>query len=550
VDRPADLVLTNGRIVTLDEDRPAAQALAARDGEIVAIGTDEEVRRLAGPDTEVVDLDGRLAIPGFVEGHGHFTGLGRSLAIVDLRGARSWDEIVGRVEAAATGVPAGQWIVGRGWHQEKWDAPPPDAVHDYPVHHELSRRVADHPVVLTHASGHASIANARALDAAGIDAATPDPEGGAILRDAAGRATGVLRETAMGLVERARSAASEVADPDAEAALLRRDIELASRECLSKGITSFQDAGSSFATVDALRQAAEDGRLGVRLWIMLLEDDDALSRDGRRHVVRGAANEHFTVGGIKRYADGALGTHGAWLLAPYADDPSSTGHVVTPLDELETTAAIALDLGLQLCVHAIGDRANREVLDLFERATASVGDRRLLRWRIEHAQHLDPADVPRFAELGVVASVQTVHCTSDAPWVPERLGQVRARDGAYVWRSLLDAGATVTNGTDAPVEDVDPVANFHAAVTRRLPDGSTFHPGQRMTREEALRAATIGAAYAAFEEDRKGSLTPGKLADVVVLSEDILTVDEARIRDARVVMTIVGGEVRYRSQGP
>jgi hypothetical protein len=387
------------------------------------------------------------------------------------------------------------------------------------------------------------------MELASIGPGTPDPAGGQILRDERGRPTGLLRETAGGIVERALRRSREGLSPEAREARARREIELASAECLAKGVTSFQDAGSSFETIARLRRAAEEGWLGPRLWVMIGEDNDALARSADEYPVIGAAGNMLTVRAIKRVLDGALGSHGAWLLEPYSDLPDSTGLSTIPVEELERTAEIVRERGLQLCVHAIGDRANREALDVFERAFARAGTPGDLRWRVEHAQHLDPADIPRFAALGVIASMQSVHCTSDGPWVEERLGARRAAQGAYVWRSLIDSGAVVSNGTDAPVEDVDPIPNFHAAVTRRMRDGATFYPDQRMSREEALRSQTLDAAYAAFEEDLKGSLTPGKLADVVVLSRDILTVDEDQIPGTEVLLTVLGGKVVHRRPG-
>ncbi len=547
---PADLVLVGGKIVTLEPDRPEVRGLAARDGAIVALGGDDEVRAYVGPETRVIDLAGRLAVPGFIEGHGHFTGLGASLTKLDLTGTRSWEAIVALVAATAARAEPGEWILGWGWHQEKWDSPPPDTVEGYPTHEALSRAVPDHPVMLKHAAGsHGGILNARALERAGIGPMTPDPPGGTILRDARGRPTGLLRETAYEIALEAHAAERARRDAGALEAEARREIELADRECLSKGITSFQDAGSDLATVDRLRAIAEAGELGVRLWVMLRADDDSLERRIDDYRIEGAGGGHLTVRAIKRAADGALGTHGAWLLEPYDDLPATAGLNTTPLVELERTARIALAHGFQLAVHAIGDRANRETLDLYERVLAGVPGGRELRWRIEHAQHLAAADVPRFAALGVIASIQGVHCTSDGPWVPARLGPARSAEGAYVWRKLLDSGAVVINGTDTPVEDVDPIANFYATVARRMASGEAFYPEQRMTRLEALRAATIDAAYAAFEENVKGSLRPGKLADLTVLSRDILSVAEDRIPGTAVVYTIVGGRVAFERGG-
>jgi predicted amidohydrolase YtcJ len=546
---PADLILVNGKLVTVDEATPEAQALAAREGVIVAVGSTAEIERYRGPDTEVIDLGGKLAIPGFIEGHAHFTGLGRSLMIVELRTARTWEEVVERVAGAVAEAEPGEWISGRGWHQEKWDAAPEPAVEGYPTHELLSRAAPDNPVMLRHASGHASMVNAKAMELAGITAASPDPPGGKILRDAGGRPTGLLRETADDSVAEALARSEAGRSAEQIEALARKEIELASEECLSKGVTSFQDAGSSFKTIERIRAMAEEGRLGPRLWVMIGEGNDRLEQAADGYPIVGAAGGMLTVRAIKRSFDGALGSHGAWLLEPYSDLPETVGLNTIPVASLEEAARIAIDHGLQLCVHAIGDRANREALDVFERAFDANPDKKDLRWRVEHAQHLDPGDIPRFAALGVVASMQGIHCTSDGPWVPQRLGEERAAEGAYMWRALLDSGAIVSNGTDAPVEDVDPIASFYASVTRRMADGREFYAEQRMSREEALRSYTISAAHAAFEEEIKGSLTEGKLADVTVLSRDIMTVPEEEILDAEVVFTIVGGKVAYRSPG-
>jgi predicted amidohydrolase YtcJ len=539
-EEPADLVLTGGRIVTMDADHPEAEALAARGQLVVAVGSESEVARLIGPETEVIDLEGALAVPGLIEGHAHFLGVGHARMQLDLRSAASFDDIVAAVEAAVAEADPGQWIFGRGWHQEKWDRTPEPNVSGLPYHDALTAVSPANPVFLTHASGHATMVNGLALEMAGIDGATPDPPGGEIVRDTAGRAIGVLRETADELVGR-------LIESEWDEATVRRMVELAAEESLANGITSFQDAGSSFRQVELFRQMAEAGELPIRLWVMLGEDNQALAEGLSGYRVHRAGDSYLTVGGIKRYADGALGAHGAWLLEPYADLPSSTGLNIHSVDVLRESARLAAEHGLQLCTHAIGDRANRVVLDVYEETIESRPDGRELRWRVEHAQHLHPDDIPRFAELGVIAAMQPVHCTSDGPWVPLRLGDERAANGAYVWRSLLDSGAVIAGGTDAPVESVDPIPDYHAAVARLMSNGEVFYPDQRMTREEALKARTIDAAYAAFEEDIKGSLETGKLADVTVLSQDILSVPEEQITDTKVLYTIVGGKVRYRA---
>jgi hypothetical protein len=531
------LVLLRGTIETVDDRLGTVEALAVAGDRILAAGTIAQIEPHIGPATRVLDLEGKLAIPGFIEGHGHLRSLGESRMMLDLTRVANWDEVVSMVADAVAAGAAGDWIRGRGWHQEKWDRAPDGAVEGFPTHESLSAVSPDNPVLLTHASGHASFANRRAMDLAGVSGSTPDPPGGEILRDAGGLPTGLFRETAQGLIHAAPQGPDDPGHTE-------RAVALAIRECLAKGVTSFQDAGSSFQTIDVLRRMAESGALEMRLWVMVREPNPVLAARLAEYAgLRDVGGHRLTVGGIKQMIDGALGSRGAWLLEPYTDSPASTGFATASTEEIAETARLALRHGLQLGVHAIGDRANRAVLDLYARIFAQHPDARDLRWRIEHAQHLHPDDIPRFARLGVVASVQAIHCTSDAPWVVARLGPERARRGAYAWRSLLDGGALVSNGTDAPVEDVDPIACFHAAVTRRLADGSVFFPEQRMTRLEALRASTIDAARAAREESIKGSLTPGKLADVVVLSHDILRVPEGEIREARVVLTIVGGQV-------
>jgi hypothetical protein len=389
------------------------------------------------------------------------------------------------------------------------------------------------------------IANAKALELAGVGPDTPAPAGGEILRDAAGNATGVLRENAMELVGRAHERALQQRSPEQQRDDRLTAIRLAGDECVRYGVTSFCDAGAPCSVIDTYRELAAAGKLPVRLWVMINEDNDTLAQSLDRYRMVGAGDQYLTVRAIKRLIDGALGSHTAWLLEPYDDLPSSRGLNTAPLDELRRTAELALAHDYQLCVHAIGDRANREVLDLYAALWQSRADGRSLRWRVEHAQHLDPADIPRFHELGVIAAMQATHATSDGPFVVQRLGPRRAQGGAYAWKSLLDNGTVIANGSDTPVERIDPLAGFYAAVTRDMGGGRAFFPEQCMTRAQALRSYTIDAAYAAFEEENRGSLTPGKLADIVVLSQDILTVPPERLRETRVLYTILGGRVVY-----
>ncbi len=539
--RPAgnspSLVLLNGKVVTVDEEVPDGEALAVRGDRILAVGSDEEIRALVGRGTRVIDLQGRLAVPGFIDSHAHFMGIGQAQLQLNLMDVTNWEEVVEMVEDAVADARAGTLILGRGWHQEKWDRPPEPNVDGLPFHESLSAVSPDNPVILTHASGHAVFANAKAMEMAGIDGHTAAPPGGEIVKDGEGNPIGVFRETASDLLERSYERAFP---PDS-----RRVARLAAQEALSKGITTVHDAGATFETVDLYRTMVDRGEMGVRLYVMVSASNDDLEERLDEYRLIAYGDHHLTVRSIKRLIDGALGSHGAWLLDPYTDLPSSTGLNTTQVEVIRETARIAAEHDFQLNIHAVGDRANREVLDIYQEIMASHPEKQDWRWRDEHAQHLNPADIPRFGELGVIVAMQGIHCTSDAPFVVERLGTKRAEEGAYVWRDLLRTGAVIANGTDAPVEDVDPILSFYASVTRRLKDGTEFFPGQMMTRMEALRSYTINGAYAAFEEDLKGSLTPGKLADITILSRDILTIPEEEIPGTRVAYTIVGGEVKY-----
>jgi len=542
--QPADLVLRGGRIITLDERTPTAQALASRNGAIVFVGSDAAVAAYVGPSTQVIDLAGKTAIPGFIEGHGHFTGVGENKINIDLMNTKSWDEIVHLVAQAVEKAKPGQWIIGRGWHQEKWSAVPSPNVEGFPTHLSLDKISPNNPVILTHASGHASFANAKALELSNITKDTANPSGGEILKDKAGNPTGLLRETASRLVRRG---AGEPTPTQAEAdTRAMKVLELADQEVIAKGITSFQDAGSSFEVVNNMKRMIDAGRMNVRLWVMVREYDPKQLAANR---VIGYGNNRLTVRAIKMTGDGALGSRGAWLLEPYSDKADSVGLPTTPVATMRQNAQVALEAGYQVCIHAIGDRANRETLNIYEDTFKKNGKNGPdLRWRVEHAQHINAADIPRFGQLGVIAAMQGVHCTSDAPWVEPRLGAKRAEEGAYVWQKLMKSGAVVTNGTDAPVEDVDPIASYYATVTRKAKDGKVFYGDQKMSRMEALRSYTLSNAFAAFEEDIKGSLSAGKLADITVLTKDITAVPDDEILTAKVAFTIIGGRVAYKGQ--
>lgn len=541
--QPADLVITNGKVITVENGAPQAEAVASRGGRIVAIGTAAEMKAHMGPVTEVVDVKGQLVIPGFIEGHGHFTGVGTAQLNLNLMNTTSWDQIVSMVAEKVKTAKPGEWIYGRGWHQEKWTARPNPNVEGFPTHESLSKVSPNNPVVLTHASGHASFANAKAMELSAVTGKTANPAGGDFLKDASGNPTGLFRETASRLI---RSGTGESPTAEDRRARARQILELASKEVLSKGVTSFQDAGSSFADVDLMKAMVDEGKIHNRLWIMLRVGNAALAANMAKYRMIDHGDGFLTVRAIKHSIDGALGPRGAWLIEPYSDQPNATGHNTTPVPTIQETATLAMQHGYQLCVHAIGDRANRETMDIFEAAFKANPDKKDVRWRVEHAQHLHPNEIPRFGKLGVIASMQGIHCTSDARYVPARLGDQRAAEGAYVWQKLMKSGALVTNGTDAPVEDVDPIASYYATVSRKLKDGSVFYPDQRMNRMEALRSYTINTARAAFEENSKGTLKVGKYADMVVLSKDILTIAEEEIPTAQVMYTVVAGKVRYK----
>ena len=547
---PADLVLVNGRIVTMNDAKPEGEAIAVTGEKITYVGTSIEIQRYIGKKTQVIDLGGAFAMPGFIEGHGHFTGVGEAKLGLELMPTKSWDEIVAMVGEAAKKARPGQWIVGRGWHQEKWSGAPSPNVEGFPLHASLDAVSPNNPVVLTHASGHASFANGMALTLSNITKDTPNPNGGEILRDKDGNPTGLLRERASGLVRRGAGEPAPTPAEIAERSL--RVIELADQEAASKGITSFHDAGASFAQVDRYKDAITAGKLRTRMYVMVDGTPATLAPNLDKYRMVGGLNNHLTVRSIKVHFDGALGSRGAWLLEPYADKPDSSGLNTAPVPDVQATAKLAIEHNYQLNTHAIGDKANRVALDIYEEAFKNAGKNQAamqaLRWRIEHAQHISAKDIPRFGQMGVIAAMQTVHCTSDATYVLARLGPKRAEEGAYVWQKLMQTGAIIGNGTDAPVEDADPIPNYYAAVTRRLADGSVFFGDQKMTRMEALRSYTLNNAIAAFEEDVKGSLVINKLADITVLSKDITTVPDDQIRSAKVIYTIVGGKIVYKGK--
>ena len=544
----ADVIIVNGYVATMDEQLPEAQAIAIKDGKIVAVGPTTLAEQWKSDSTITIDAKGMFVMPGFIEAHGHFSGLGSSLQNLNFLRSRSWEDIVAMVGEKVQESEKGEWIIGRGWHQEKWVRVPEENIHGYPYHDDLSEVSPHNPVLLIHASGHGTFANKAAMDAAGINKETSSPAGGEIVRDTRGRAIGMFEERAQNLIRRSYQEYLQTLSEEQKLEQWYEGIELAQEECLSNGITSFQDAGSSFGWLDRFKGLAEEGKFDIRLWAMIRHSSETMQGKLSSFPWIGLGDNHFTVRAIKSEVDGALGSFGAWLIEPYADKTDFYGQNTTEISEVDAIADLAYEHGLQLCVHAIGDRANTEVLDIFEKKF-KAGDKKDLRWRIEHAQHLAVADIPRFKALGVIAAMQGIHCTSDAPFVEKRLGMQRAKYGAYPWRSLIDAGAVIANGTDAPVEDVNPLESFYASVTRkRIDNGFVFFPEQAMTRYEALKSYTLDAAFAAFEEHLKGSIEVGKLADITILSKNLMDCTEEEILEAEVLYTIVGGEVKYQRE--
>jgi predicted amidohydrolase YtcJ len=542
----ADMVLTNAKVYTVNKNQPEAEAIAVKDGKIVFVGSNSDAKKHIGSSTEVIDAKGQFVMPGFIEGHGHIHGLGASLINLNLMNVKNWDEIVTMVGEAVKKAKPGDWIVGRGWHQEKWNPAPAKNYLGYPYHEELDKVSPDNPVLLSHASGHSLYANAKALELAGVTATAKSPAGGEILKDNTGKIVGVLSENAQSLVGRAYYAWENQQPPEVQKAKWAESIKLAEDDCLKKGVTSFQDAGSSFEQVQWMKELARQNKLNIRHWLMVRENNASLRSHLNVFPIENEGNGFLTVKAVKVSLDGALGSYGAWLLEPYTDRPTSTGENTFNIDSLKAIADFCWKNNLQLCVHAIGDRANREVINIYAAQIASDKTKDH-RWRVEHAQHVDPLEIPRFKEWNVIASMQGIHCTSDAPFVPKRLGAKRSEAGAYVWQSFLNAGVVINNGTDVPVEDEDPIANFYASVTRKLKDGSEFYPAQKMTREQALYSYTLANAFAAFQEKDKGSLEVGKYADIVILSNDLMNCKDEEIKNTKIVTTIVGGKVKYKN---
>lgn len=543
----ADLILRNGNIAALDAQNTTAQSIVVKDGKILFVGSNEEADKYVGSSTKMIDLDGNFVMPGFIESHAHFLGIGESLINLDLRSAKNWNEVVGIVAKAVKNNKPGGWIIGRGWHQEKFNPSPNPNVNGYPIHVELSKVSPENPVMLSHASGHAVFANAKAMQLAGVGKSTKNPEGGTVLRDKHGNAIGVFEENGEYLIRKVYDEYLAKRTPLEIEEHYKKIAKLAAEECLKKGITSCSDAGQPLEVIDVYKKLADEKLLPVRVNVMVQDNYEKMKEKLSHYKMEGYANGFLTVRSIKQYIDGALGSRGAWLLEPYSDLPNHYGSNVTPISELKKAAELAIVNGFQMRIHAIGDKGNREVLNIYQEIFQKYPGQKNLRWAIEHAQHLSEKDIPRFAKIGVIAAMQSVHCTSDMGFVPERLGIKRAEEGAYVWKKLINSGAIISNGTDAPVEDVNPIECFYSAVTRKNSEGKTYYPEQKMTRLEALKSYTANGAYASFEENVKGTIEKGKYADIVVLSNDLLNCSDEEIKATKVLYTIVNGKIVFQN---
>ena len=547
VQESATLLIFGGNIYTVDATRPMVEAVAVKDNTILFAGSLAEAEQYKNDQTQLLDLNGKTMTPGLIEGHGHFMGLGYNELNLDLNNTTSYQEIVDAVAERVKTAEPGEWITGRGWHQSKWTEMPPETVNGFQTHDLLSAVSPENPVYLGHASGHAGFANAKAMEIAGLmeldkeGISKFEVEGGEVMRDAMGRPTGIFNELAQSLITKHIPENTPAKDIKA--------FEMAVAACHKNGITGFHDAGIGRETIALYEEMKAKDKMKIRLYGMLTGGDKELLNEWYKKGPMVDPDNLVTIRSVKLNCDGALGSRGAWLLEAYTDRPGHFGHETLPMNFVEETAIDGLQYGFQVCSHAIGDRANREVLDRYESAFTELPQLATdHRFRIEHAQHLHPEDIPRFAQLKVIPAMQAIHMSSDRAWAIDRLGEQRIKEGAYMWQSLLRSGIPIVNGTDVPVEPLNPIASFYASVTRKTlqgtPDGG-YEPAEKMTREQALRSYTLDAAYGAFEEGIKGSITVGKLADFTIYNQDLMKVAEKELLNTEIAMTIFGGEIVY-----
>ena len=544
-DQKADMIIHNGVIYTMNDLNPITEAVAVGDGKIIALGKYRDLDPLINAKTKIINLSGAMMTPGIIEGHGHFYGLGLAKMQLDLSKTESYQDLIDMVSDAVRNSNPGEWILGRGWHQSKWSDNKDDFVKGFQTHDRLSEVSPNNPVWLKHASGHAGFANQNAMDIANVNRETEFGFGGEIIKDLTKKPTGVFNERAQGLI-------SSHIDNNLSEDSDMRAIELAVKTSLENGITSFHDAGTEKKTIEILREAINRGILKVRIYAMLTSRDTTLLNEWyKKGPEIGTGGDLLTIRSIKLNADGALGSRGAWLIDEYSDRPGHYGMPTQSMEYVYRVAKNGLLSGFQVNSHAIGDKANREILNEYEKVFNEHPDLAANhRWRIEHAQHVAPADIPRFGRMKVIPSIQGIHMSSDRPWAIDRLGKKRIEESAYVWRDLIDHGAILINGSDVPVEPIDPVASFYASTTRKTLKGFPdfgYEPKQKMTRIEALKSYTLNAAYGAFEENIKGSIEIGKYADFTVFSQNLITIPEDKILDTKILYTIVNGVVEYQA---
>jgi len=537
---PADKIFLNATVYTGNDAAPTAEAVAVKGNTIVFVGSGADAKAYQGDSTEVVDLAGRTLLPGFADAHYHLAGVGQRELTLNLEGTQSIEEMVARVKERVDQAKPGDWVTGMGWIETPWTP------RRFPTRQDLDGVSPNNPVFLTRADGHAGVANSAALKAAGVTAGTKPPFGGDILKDASGQPTGMLIDRAQSLVE------SKIPSPTVDD--YARAITTGADRSLMLGWTQIQDAGGSWEEVQLMRKLYAEGKVKLRIYKAVSGPGSAADSLFANGASVGEFDGRFTVRTIKGVLDGALGSRGALLLSPYSDAPDKIGLLLTPLERYRPMLVQALKEGIQVETHAIGDSANRLLLDTFEEAfnTVPAAERKVAdpRWRDEHTQIVEPSDLPRFKQLGVIPSMQPSHAIGDLYFAPSRLGTDRLK-GAYAWQTLVKDGNIIAGGSDAPVERGEPMIEFYAAVSRRSITGDQtpeWHPEEALTREQALKAFTIWPAYAAFEETRRGTIEVGKWADFTILDQDIMKIPEAEILKVKNVMTVVGGEIVYRSR--
>lgn len=535
----ADTLVISGTIYTADDTNTQVEAVVIEDGRFTFVGDLATAQSKAGEDHRHVALGTATAYPGFIESHGHLSSLGEAITNLDLNGVDSYQTIVGMVADAAAKASPGQVIKGRGWHQSKWSKEPSVTVDGFPTHRSLSEVSPNNPVFLGHANGHTALVNQAAMDALNLTYNTPTPDGGVIVKDGKGDPTGILHENAVDLAYPLIALSTD----SAKTAILA-----AQDHAFRWGITNFHDAGAGSTDIEAQRALDASGDLKLRVYTMVSAQDEALTDYWlARPPMIANDDSRLTIRSFKAVMDGALGSRTAWLHQPYTDDPGTSGVQTFDENRLVDIMNRSNTHGWQINTHAIGDKANTVVLDAIDEASLTERDHRS---RIEHSQHLVPSDIERFSRLGVIASIQAIHMSSDRPWAIDRLGRERIESGAYVWRDLLNAGVHIANGTDVPVEPINPIANFYASVARKtlkgLPDEG-YEIGQKLSRHETLKSMTLWNAYAAFEEAEVGSISVGKRADMTVTDQNLMTIDETQILATKPVMTIVGGEIVYQT---